>query len=86
MSSLRTGSLFFMCCLVALVLGAASAAQSPTQRAVMVWESNCIELSKDRSTRFEAPMVDGQPDLKHGTLVKPVIKLSETCGHYEVRR
>lgn len=57
------------------------------QHAFMVWDANCIvELSKDRNTHFEAPMVNGQPDMKHGALYKPVLKLGTTCSHYEVRR
>lgn len=53
------------------------------QYAVMVYDRQCLSLDKD--ARYEAPMVNGEPDWKRGTLKGLTIQ-KQTCGHYEVRK
>lgn len=69
------------------VIFAAIFAMAQAQHSVMVFDAGCIaELAKSEKTKVEAPMIDGKPDLKHVTLKDPVLRLTLSCGHYEIRR
>lgn len=67
-----------------LVAAASGREERKDQYAVMVYDRQCIDLAND--ARYEAPMVDGKPDLPHGQVIGLVVHKPETCGHYEVRR
>lgn len=66
-----------------LVTAASAREERQDQYAVLVYDRQCLDLAKD--ARYEAPMVNGEPDLPHGKLSGLVIR-KETCGHYEVRK
>jgi hypothetical protein len=42
-------------------------------------------IAAGKNTRLEFPMVNGQPDWKHGTLIAPLVDVDRKGGHYEVR-
>lgn len=72
-----------------LVLGWALCPQAEvaTQQAVMVWGPACINsITKQPSTRIEAPMKDGRPDYSQVRVYREVVNFIPECGHIEVRR
>jgi hypothetical protein len=68
---------------VLIVLGMLSRAED--KQAYMVWDQRCIVLEKQPSTRVEAPMVNGEPDMKRVRLIGAKATLSTSCGHIEMR-
>ena len=61
------------------------AKEAPQDRPyVLVFYSTEIKsISADKNTRLEFPMLNGQPDWKHGRLIKPVVDVDRKGGHYE---
>jgi len=57
------------------------------QYAVMVFDHRCLSnIAIKPTTTVEAPMVDGQPDLKHSAMKGASIDIDMSCGHVEIRK
>lgn len=62
--------------------GQALSQTASRQRAVMVFGGSCLAIGL--ATYLEAPMVDGQPDLKHAEVHKLLV--TPKCGQIRVDR
>jgi hypothetical protein len=62
------------------------ALQTP-QQAYMVWDKACItKIEANEHLRLEAPMRDGEPDMKQAKLYGVVAIYAPGCGRIEIRK
>jgi hypothetical protein len=59
----------------------------PKQEAYMVWNKPCIiKIEQTEKVFIEAPMVDGEPDLKRAVIHGQIATYEPKCGVIEIRR
>ena len=83
-----TRTMILMLAIVALLLLCSSPAQDTTdQQAFMVWDAVCLSDPKiGLKTKLEAPMVNGEPDMRKALLYALPVTYNKACGHVEIRR
>lgn len=58
-----------------------------SQTAVMVWDSECLsDVHATKGTKLIAPLVDGEPDMKHSYAIGVNITYAPGCGRIEVQK
>lgn len=74
-----------LCC--AILITAAMADERKDEYAVMVFSGTreIRSITIGPKTRIEFPMINGEPDWKHGILTGAVVDIDRNLGHYEVR-
>jgi hypothetical protein len=73
--------------IVGLLLLCSSLAQEDERQAFMVWDARCLSAPRIApATKLEAPMVNGEPDMKRAIIHSLPITYNVACGHVELRK
>jgi hypothetical protein len=52
----------------------------------MVWEGDCIAGVDTTKAKLTAPMVNGEPDMKHAVISGIKVTYKPACGRIEIQK